>query len=147
MHVLELNQLRNDMLNKKSKIKLSKNLKQGIEGPSFQNLFFKVGGTVFLALSLLMSANIYRSVNSAPPTTQAHETDAKVLGAFDDKRGSQTTITPESTEVTYTVEKGDTLFNIAQKENVNWVVIATLNSLKAPYVLKAGSILKLPANQ
>ena len=130
------------MLNKKSKIKLSRNLKQGIEGPSFQNLFFKVGGTFFLVLSLLMAGNIYRSVNSAPAATQAFETEPKVLGAFDDKSEEV-----EHEEITYTVERGDTLFNIAQKKNVNWAVIATMNNLKAPYVLKAGSVLKLPANQ
>jgi LysM repeat protein len=136
------------MLNKKSKIKLSKNLRQGIEGPSFQNLFFKVGGTFFLVLSLLMATNIYRNVNSAPATTQAFETETKVLGAFDDKREVVSTeVSPQPQENTYTVEKGDTLFNIAQKKNVNWAVIATMNNLKAPYVLKFGTVLKLPANQ
>lgn len=136
------------MLNKKSKIKLSRNLKQGIEGPSFQNLFFKVGGTFFLVLSLLMAGNIYRSVNSAPAATQAFETEPKVLGAFDDKSEEvEQKTAPEPEEITYTVERGDTLFNIAQKKNVNWAVIATMNNLKAPYVLKAGSVLKLPANQ
>jgi LysM repeat protein len=133
------------MANKKQKIKLSQKLKQGIEVSSAQGLIFKLGGTFFLILSLVMAVNIYKNMSVAD-SSSLQQNEPKVLGAFDERRTETLAKTPEEPkERTYTVEKGDTLFNIAQKNNLNWVVIATLNSLKAPYDLKPGAVLKLPA--
>ena len=119
------------MFQRKTKFKLSKNLKLGIEGPSSQGTFFKVGGVFFLGLSALLAWNIFHSLNNHESQTQ----QAAVLGAFDQQAPAAST--------TYTVQRGDTLFNIAQQVGINWVVIATLNDLKAPYSLKAGTVLKL----
>ena len=133
------------MFKRKQKIKLSENLRMGIAGPSSQGALFKAGGVFFLILSLLLVANIYRNVKnsseeSATLSNQAAE--QKVLGAFDEENK------PSSQKPrTYTVKKGDTLFNIAQIENINWAVIAKLNNLKAPYTLKPGTVLTLEAAQ
>lgn len=128
------------MFSSKQKFKLSKNLKLGIEAPSSQGTFFKVSGVFFLLLSLFLVRNIYKSLNADSPATLTATTEQgqpQVLGAFDQQKPGQTA--PAS----YTVLKGDTLFNIAQSLNVNWVVIATLNNLHAPYSLKPGTVLKL----
>jgi LysM repeat protein len=136
------------MANKKQKIKLSQKLKQGIEVNSAQELTFKIGGTFFLILSLIMAVNIYKNMSVADGKANSGQSEQQVLGAFDDRRSENSAKTPEEPkENTYTIEKGDTLFNIAQKHNLNWVVIATLNSLEAPYDLRPGAVLKLPANQ
>jgi LysM repeat protein len=139
------------MPNRKQKIKLSQKLSQGINTSSTQSLFFRLGGTFFLLLSLIMATNIYKNVSAADGSVKeayVQPTEQQVLGAFDDKREVKNTPVKETPkEVTYTVEKGDTLFNIAQKKNLNWVVIATLNDLKAPYELKPGTVLTLPATQ
>jgi LysM repeat protein len=131
------------MFQRKTKFKLSQNLKLGIQGPSSQGTFFKVGGIFFLLLSLFLVKNIYKSLNSTDSTRAAQTAQAaqpQVLGAFDQKK-TETTPPPKATS--YTVQKGDTLFNVAQSQNINWVVIATLNDLKAPYNLKPGTVLKL----
>ncbi|MFF1417627.1 LysM peptidoglycan-binding domain-containing protein [Streptomyces sp. NPDC058280] len=44
---------------------------------------------------------------------------------------------------TYTVKSGDTLSAIGSKTGVKWQTIATLNSIKAPYTIKVGQVLKL----
>lgn len=44
---------------------------------------------------------------------------------------------------TYTVVSGDTLSKIGTKTGVNWKVIAELNGIKAPYIIKKGQVLKL----
>lgn len=67
--------------------------------------------------------------------------EPKVLGSSD-------TRTPEQDNAvqftSYTVQKGDTLFNIAQKFNISWTTLATLNNLKSPFYLKPGQTLKVP---
>ncbi len=129
------------MFQRKTKFKLSKNLKLGIEGPSSQGTFFKVGGVFFILLSLFLVKNIYQSLNTSSPANTVSASQPKVLGAFDENQTESSSSQPVPT--TYTVQKGDTLFNIAQSLNINWVVIASLNDLKAPYNLKPGTVLKL----
>ncbi|MDB4939862.1 MAG: hypothetical protein JWO40_287 [Candidatus Doudnabacteria bacterium] len=132
------------MFQRKTKFKLSQNLKLGIQGPSSQGTFFKVGGVFFLLFSLFLVKNIYQSLNSnsvITPSSSVQTTQPKVLGAFDQQTPKNSATAPVASN--YTVQKGDTLFNIAQSQNVNWVVIATLNDLKAPYNLKPGTVLKL----
>ena len=48
-----------------------------------------------------------------------------------------------TTAKTYTVVSGDTLSKIGTKTGVNWKVIAELNGIKAPYIIKKGQVLKL----
>lgn len=107
----------------------------GIAGPSSQGTFFKFGGVFFLIVSAFLAFNIYKNVNS----DQIQEVpQQQVLGAFDQA------VETEPAFDTYTVQKGDTLFNIAQNENVSWAVLANVNNLKAPYSLKPGAVLKIP---
>ena len=132
------------MAKAKQKIKLSENLKMGISGPASQSTFFKVGGVFFLVLSLILVINIYREMKSAPISAinaASTAADQKVLGAFD-----QRAPVPIVTN-TYTVQNGDTLFNIAQAKSLDWQTIATLNNMKPPYALKLGQQLKLPQGQ
>jgi LysM repeat protein len=49
------------------------------------------------------------------------------------------------TSTTYTVRSGDTLSSIGAKVGVKWQTLASLNGLKAPYVIKPGQTLKLKA--
>ncbi len=130
------------MLKRKQKIKLSDNLKFGVEGPSSQGALFKLGGGIFLVLSLLLAVNIVKGMSVSDTQAASQNTPGKVLGAVDDKRQAQSPAKP--TQIAYIVQKGDTLFNIAQTKNVNWVVIATMNNLKAPYDLKPGTVIQLP---
>lgn len=44
---------------------------------------------------------------------------------------------------TYTVQKGDTLSGIGTKTGVKWQTLASLNGLRAPYVIRPGQKLKL----
>lgn len=44
---------------------------------------------------------------------------------------------------TYTVQKGDTLSKIGSKTGVDWKKIAEYNSIKTPYVIRPGQVLKL----
>ena len=127
------------MFSRKQNFKLSQNLKMGIQPPSSQGTFFKVSGVVFLLLSIFLVKNIYKSLNNVTEVRKIDSVTPEVLGVFDqNQQTSRKTI-----QATYTVSKGDTLFNIAQSQGINWVVIASLNDLKAPYTLKPGTVLKL----
>jgi LysM repeat protein len=46
---------------------------------------------------------------------------------------------------TYTVRSGDTLSSIGAKVGVKWQTLASLNGIKAPYVIKPGRVLKIKA--
>jgi LysM repeat protein len=134
---------------KSPKIKLSEHLQMGIAAPRSQSTFFKTGGVIFLVLSLAIVANIFYQLHGTHSSSSNHpaasssqnsnnQATQQVLGAYSQSNSQmQTTV--------YTVQKGDTLFNIAQTHNLDWQVIAVLNNLKQPYSLKAGMQLKLPA--
>ncbi len=108
----------------------------GVAGPASQGKMLKIGGAIFIIASLVLAANILRTLKTVPQNA-AVQASGQVLGAFD-----QTT---QIKTVNYTVERGDTLFNIAAAQGIDWSVIATMNNLKAPYALKPGMSLKLPS--
>lgn len=54
--------------------------------------------------------------------------------------------TKPTTNDTYTVQKGDWLSKIGQKTGIDWKVIAELNGIKEPWVVKTGQVLKLKGN-
>ncbi len=129
------------MLKNKQKIKLSESLQLGVSGPASQSILYKLGGSVFVLFSLALIFNIHTSINAVrkPQTlTTSQNIPQTVLGAYSQVDQTQ------ASYVSYTVQKGDTLFNIAQGKGVNWEIIAELNNLKAPYTLKQGSTLKIP---
>ncbi len=116
----------------------------GIAAPSSQGTFFKVGGAFFLILSLIVGANIFHQLGSTRTSPSAQQssqaTQQQVLGAYSQNTAEvQTTI--------YTVQKNDTLFDIAQSHGVSWQVIAALNNLAQPYTVKPGTQLKIPNAQ
>lgn len=45
-----------------------------------------------------------------------------------------------------TVKKGDTLYSIAQSENIKVYDLATFNKIPAPYTLKIGQVISIPTN-
>lgn len=136
------------MPTRNKKIKLSDNLKLGIAGPSSQGTLFKVGGVFFLAASLVLAINIFHNIKNTPVVTENAATTSQVLGAFDQAQTESTAQAAAAPKnITYTVQKGDTLFNIAQNFNINWVVIASANNLKAPYQLKPGTVLQIPQDK
>jgi hypothetical protein len=49
-----------------------------------------------------------------------------------------------TTPTSYTVQDGDTLYNIAAKFNKPWTDVAALNNLKIPFHLTTGQIIRLP---
>jgi len=53
---------------------------------------------------------------------------------------------PAAGSVSYRVVKGDTLYGIAREFSVTVAAIQELNGLSANYVLRAGDLLKIPAN-
>ncbi len=134
------------MLKQNQKIKLSDNLKLGIAGPSSQGAFFKVGGAFFLIISLILAVNIYHNIKNLPVAQNSTNAgvNPQVLGAFDQNQNASASTDSAPKITTYTVQKGDTLFNIAQSLNTNWVLIASANNLKAPYQLKPGAVLQVP---
>ena len=46
---------------------------------------------------------------------------------------------------TYTVKRGDTLFNVSQQYGISWQTLAKLNNLESPYILRGGQKLKIPS--
>jgi LysM repeat protein len=51
---------------------------------------------------------------------------------------------PSEAPATYTVQRGDTLSGIAQTYGTTWQVLAQLNHIKNPSVLRVGTVLQLP---
>ena len=46
--------------------------------------------------------------------------------------------------VQYKAKKSDDINSLAEKFDVNWKILAKVNKLKAPYIIKSGDILKVP---
>lgn len=45
---------------------------------------------------------------------------------------------------TYTVQRGDYVLKLARRFGVNWLELAQLNSLRPPYIIYTGQVLRLP---
>ncbi len=128
------------MLFKNKKFELSPRLKLGVGRAYSQNQILKFSAIICLVLAIGLAFNAVRLITksqSQPPTGAAPE----VLGASDVR---QTPVASPVQFINYAVAKGDTLFNISQKFNIDWATLATLNNLKAPFTLKLGQSLKVP---
>lgn len=55
--------------------------------------------------------------------------------------------TTENINNTYTVKKGETLFDVANRFNIDPMNLAKLNGISAPYNVKGGQVLKLPIEE
>ena len=47
----------------------------------------------------------------------------------------------------YTVQEEDNILGVGKAHHVKWKLIAKLNNIKAPYLLKPNSKIKIPGNQ
>lgn len=70
----------------------------------------------------------------APCRSRTHRNYASVAGFL---------VLSSEPAKTYTVVSGDTLSEIGTKTGVQWQKIASLNGIKAPYVIHSGQVLKL----
>ena len=122
------------------KFELSPRLKLGVGRGYSQNQILKFAAIICLFLALGLTANAVRLLVTSK-NQPAASSAPQVLGATDVK-GEENAGSIEFTN--YTVQKGDTLFNISQKYNISWTTLATLNNLKSPFYLKAGQQIKVP---
>lgn len=124
------------MSSSNKKFELSPRLKFGVGRGYSENQILKISAFICLALAIALASNAVRLAIKAGDEPAA----AQVLGASDTQAAQ-----PQSLEFTsYTVQKGDTLFNISQKFNIEWSTLAVLNNLKSPFVLKPGQVINIP---
>ncbi len=125
-----------DMPRKPKKVELSPRLKFGVDRARTPNQILKISAVVCLVLAIGLTANDIRLLYSSKTTNYT----GKVLGASD----TRTVTVPDVQFIQYTVQKGDTLFDVSQKFNITWSTLATVNNIQSPFVLKPGEILKIP---
>lgn len=121
--------------NKKQKIRLSNRLGWSVRRKMSPTTKFWISGGLILGLAFVLVLNTFKTPNPNP----------QVLGesTFEE----QTESTPRLEFIDYTVEQGDTLFNIGQKFNVPWAAIAQLNDLGPKGGIKPGQLLKIPISK
>lgn len=68
----------------------------------------------------------------------------KGLNGFGKTESKPVAVEEPKKEKYYTVVKGDYLIKIGKKTGVDWKLIANINGLKAPYIVKVGQKLILP---
>lgn len=120
------------------KFELSPRLKFGVGRGYTQNQILKIAAVVCLVLAAGLTVNALLLISKNHNDKQSAP---QVLGESDVKP----TNSQDAVQFTnYTVQKGDTLFNIAQKYNISWTTLATLNNLKSPFYLKPGQTLQVP---
>jgi len=123
------------------KFELSPRLKLGVGRGYSQNQILKFSAIICLVLAVALAFNAFRLIAKNQSQAGAANTAPQVLGASDVRNVTGS----DNLEFTnYVVAKGDTLFNISQKFNIDWTTLATLNNLQAPFSLKPGQILKVP---
>lgn len=127
------------MFNSRKKFELSPRLKFGIGRGYSQNQILKVSAVLCLLLAIGLTFNAVRLLFSSETSTMLSA--PQVLGATDEKQGQQI---PAVEFIEYKVQKGDTLFNISQKHNIEWGTLATLNNMKSPFTVKPGQLMKIP---
>lgn len=123
----------------KHKVKLSPKLQLGIGRSTAKNNLLPYATMLFLVISTVLGIRAgYMVINKSSNVTPS---EPQVLGAQD----TQEPTTTRQLFKEYIVLKGDTVFSIGQKNNVEWTTLATLNGLEAPFTLQTGQILKIPA--
>lgn len=121
------------------KIELSPRLKLSVGRGLSQNRKLKIIASSLLILAFALTVNAIRLMFFSTTQKAPNAGKEQVLGASDTKT--------QDTGVSFTdyaVQKSDTLFSISQKFNISWTILATLNNLKSPFVVKPGQILKVP---
>lgn len=130
------------MFKTRKTFELSPRLRLGVGRGYSQNQILKYSAILCLVIAAGLSLNAVRLVffSNISAVTPA-QAEPQVLGASDTKDATSGTAVQF---IEYKVQKGDTLFNISQKYNINWTTLATLNNLKSPFTLKLGQTLKIP---
>lgn len=129
------------MLKFKNQLELSPRLKSGVGRNYSKNRLLKISSFVFLLFAAGLTANSLWIIFGRNSTTKIETGTPQVLGATD----SQASSSSASIQfIEYKVKKGDTLFNISQQFNIQWMTIATINNLKSPFSLKPGQTIKIP---
>ena len=123
------------------KFELSPRLKLGVGRGYSNNQILKFSAITCLILAVVLTFNAFRLIANSKGQTNSTNGTPAVLGASDVRDIPQNNSVQF---VSYNVAKGDTLFNISQKFNIDWTTLATLNNLKSPFYLKLGQILKIP---
>lgn len=123
------------------KFELSPRLKLGVGRGYSQNQILKFAAIICLVLAVVLTFNAFRLIIKNKGQSNDSAGSPQVLGASDVRQPSDQN---NVQFVNYTVAKGDTLFNISQKFNIDWTTLATLNNLKTPFALQPGQILKVP---
>lgn len=127
------------MFNSHKKFELSPRLKFGVGRGYSQNQILKVSAALCLLLAIGLTFNAVRLLFSKETNTMLAA--PQVLGATDNRQEQQV---PAVEFIEYKVQKGDTLFNISQKHNIEWGTLATLNNMKSPFTVKPGQVMKIP---
>lgn len=123
----------------KKKFELSPRLKSGIGRNYSHNKILKISAITCLALAGLLA--VYGGGLIVSHKSSAVNSQPQVLGASDIKLPAE----PKNVQfMEYKIQKGDTLFNVSQKFNINWTTLSTLNNLKSPFTLKPGQTIKIP---
>lgn len=129
---------------------LSPELRAQIAPSSRRDRRLALAGVVFLLLSVVLTINLVpRGTKKLNPTNQASLQTSTVMGEKQvlgvSTQEEQPAVAAAQEEFTsYSVKQGDTLFNISQQYNVRWDLIAQMNGLTEPYMLKPGQSLKIP---
>lgn len=122
----------------KQKVKLSRKLLLGVGRNSGRGSLLPYITSAFIILSAVLVLRAgYMVISHSSSQTQS---TPQVLGATD----TPSTPTAKKAFTDYTIKKGDTVFSIAQKNNIDWTALATLNSLQAPFTLKPGQVIQIP---
>jgi LysM repeat protein len=138
---------------------LSPELRAQITPHTRRDTKYAFAGLFFLMLSGLLTYNLWakrsdlrlnnksvatftqsRSISDAVNTAEPKE----ILGVQTSERAPDQNQPSENQFTGYTVKAGDTLFNISQKYNIKWDLIAQVNNLSEPYVLHTGQSIKIP---
>lgn len=128
----------------RKKIELSPKLKFGVGRGHSKNQLMKYGAIFCFLLTLGLAGNAIRLVVRDSGKNTGNSGTPQVLGASDTRDSDSSTTVPTVKFVEYKIQKGDTLFNVSQRFNINWTTLATLNNLKSPFTLKPGQTLKVP---
>ena len=128
------------MFTPRKKFDLAPRLKLGVGRGYSQNQLLKLAAIICLLVAVGLTANAVKILFSHSAVTDA-ATAPKVLGASN-TREPQDTASVQF--IQYKVQKGDTLFDVSQKFNIDWTTLATLNNIQSPFAVKPGQTLNIP---
>jgi hypothetical protein len=128
------------MFKSERKIDLSPRLKSAVGRGYSKNTILKSSAILCLIIAFGLTLNIFRVIfNNSKNHTDFQSGKSQVLGATDTEQNKSN----HPNFIEYKVKKGDTLFSLSKKFNINWSTIASLNNLKSPFSLKPGQIIKI----